>query len=161
SATAPPRRRGPLPLAARGVAGLLLAILLGLHPGASQAQHPHPQPMPAPPTQKTLPDGTIAVPTGPSLFPQSYPFPDPPGTDLLPTLYAHLFDSAGHEIPNPLPSTPTVPYNLHDGPPQVSTLNPISPTDDLARLFSTLPARSRKASSSSFDRDAIRKAIQM
>jgi hypothetical protein len=161
SATAPPRRRGPLPLASRGIAGLLLAGLLGLHPGPSQAQHPHPQPMPAPPTQKTLPDGTIAVSTSPSLFPQSYPFADPPGTNLLPTIYSNLYDSAGNEIPNTLPSTPTVPYNLHDGSPQVSTINPISPTDDLARLFSTLPARSRKASSTSFDRDAIQIAIQM
>lgn len=38
-------------------------------------------------------------------------------------------------IPNTLPSTPSVPYNLHDGEPCVSEINPISPSDDLRNLF--------------------------
>ena len=153
----PPRRRGPRPLASRTLTALFLGGLLSLLPVASQAQHPHPQPMPPPPTQTTLPDGTIAVSTSPSVFPQSYPFQDPPGTNLLPTIYTNLFDSAGNEIPNTLPSTPAVPYNLHDGSPQVSNINPTSPTDDLQRLFSTLPARCRKA----HDLDGIRRSLQM
>jgi cytochrome oxidase Cu insertion factor (SCO1/SenC/PrrC family) len=157
----PPRRRGPKPLAARTLLPWLLAGLVGLLPAASRAQHPHPQPMPAPGTQTTLPDGTIAVSTSPSLFPQSYPFQDPPGTNLLPTIYTNLFDSEGNEIPNTLPSTPTVPYNLHDGPPQVSNVNPTSPTDDLQRLFSTLPARCRKPDRDSHDLDGIRRSLQM
>jgi cytochrome oxidase Cu insertion factor (SCO1/SenC/PrrC family) len=161
AAASPPRRRGPLPLASRTLTAVLLAALLSLVPRAGHAQHPHPQPIPPPGTQTTLPDGTIAVSTSPSLFPQSYPFQDPPGTNLLPTVYTNLFDSAGNEIPNTLPSTPTVPYNLHDGSPQVSTINPTSPTDDLQRLFSTLPARCRKADGESPEADAIRRALQM
>jgi len=157
SAMGPLRRRGPRPLASRTLAGLLLAGLLSLLPAASRAQHPHPQPMPAPPTQTTLPDGTLAVSTSPSLFSQSYPFQDPPGTNFLPTIYTNLFDSAGNEIPNTLPSTPTVPYNLHDGSPQVSNVNPTSPTDDLQRLFSTLPERCR----TSHDPELIRRSLQM
>lgn len=161
AAEAPPRRRGPRRLATQTLTAVLVSALLGLAPRASRAQHPHPQPMPAPSSQTTLPDGTIAVSTSPSLFPPSYPFKDPPGTNLLPTIYTNLFDSAGNEIPNTLPSTPTVPYNLHDGSPQVTTVNPTSPTDDLARLFSTLPARCRKADRTSHDRELILGALQM
>ena len=42
-----------------------------------------------------------------------------------------MFDGFGKEMPNTLPSTPDVPYNLHDGDPMVSKIEPASPTDDL------------------------------
>ncbi|HXM71228.1 MAG TPA: hypothetical protein VN970_08840, partial [Thermoanaerobaculia bacterium] len=68
----------------------------------------------------------------------SKPFLDPPGTNFLPTVYTDLFDSAGHAIPNTLPSTPTVPYNLLDGDPVVSVIDPASPRDDLARVWDAI-----------------------
>ncbi len=129
-AAGPPRRRGPLPLAGA-------ALLLALTATAAAAQHPHQQPKLKPSCQQTAGDVTT-VATGESLFPPSRPFLDPPGTNLLPTVYTNLFDSLGREIPNTLPSTPTVFYNLHDGAPVVSQINPISPTDDLQALWSRL-----------------------
>jgi hypothetical protein len=126
-----PRRRGPLPLAA------LAGLLLGLGAAAGFAQHPHPQP-PLAPTCQTVDGNVTTVVTGESHFPQSYPFVDPPGTNLLPTVYTNLFDSRGKEVPNTLPSTPTVFYNLHDGEPVVTAINPISPTQDLDALWDRL-----------------------
>ena len=147
----PPRRRGPAPLALL-LAGLLAAGLAGsagagsesdsgagsgTASGTSPYHHPHPQGMPARSKVTTTGDKTT-VSTGASLFAPSKPFLDPPGTNFLPTVYTDLFDSAGHSIPNTLPSTPTVPYNLLDGDPVVSSIDPISPRDDLARVWDTI-----------------------
>ena len=129
-AAGPPRRRGPLPL-------VLAGLLLGLTSTAGFAQHPHPQPLITPSCQTTEGNVTTVV-TGESLFPASYPFRDPPGTNFLPTVYTNLFDSLGREVPNTLPSTPTAFYNLHDGEPAVSQVNPTSPTDDLFALWNRL-----------------------
>lgn len=126
----PPRRRGPLPLAGA-------ALLLALTAPAGLAQHPHPQPLLPLSCQQTAGNVTTVV-TGESIFPPSRPFVDPPGTNLLPTVYTNLFDSLGQEIPNTLPSTPTVFYNLHDGAPEVTRINPMSPTDDLDALWNRL-----------------------
>jgi hypothetical protein len=126
----PPRRRGPLPLA-------LVGLVLGFAARGALAQHPHPQPLPAPSCQTTEGNVTTVV-TGESLFPPSRPFLEPPGTNLLPTVYTDLFDSLGRSVPNTLPSTPTVFYNLHDGPPVVTPINPTSPTDDLSALWGRL-----------------------
>lgn len=104
------------------------------NPGATG--HPHPQPTPATPCQ-TVENGVVVVRTGDSLFQPSRPFADPPGTNLLPTIYTNLYDSAGGEVPNTLPSTPTVPYNLHDGEPVVTSINPTSPEDDLRQVLAT------------------------
>jgi cytochrome oxidase Cu insertion factor (SCO1/SenC/PrrC family) len=160
AAAGPPRRRGPAPL----VLALLLAAGLATAPPAgaagpaaapqsSQASqsgapppcgpppppgspylHPHPQPLPCPSTETTAGDTTTIV-TGESVFPPSRPYIDPPGTNFLPTIYTNLFDSVGNEIPNTLPSTPAIAYNLLDGDPVVSSIDPTSPTDDLARIF--------------------------
>lgn len=144
--TGPPRRRGPV-----AVAALLLALGAGAAagqgapptcPAPSPPQglpcagkgHPYPQPQMTGQSQKTIGD-TTTVTTGTSLFPQSYPFVDPPGTNLLPTIYTNLFDSNCKEIPNTLPSTPTVPYNLHDGEPVVTAIDRTSPTNDLERIL--------------------------
>ena len=62
---------------------------------------------------------------------------DPPGTNFLPTVYTDMFDARGKEMPNTLPSTPTVPYNLHDGEPVVRQINPISPDGRSARRSSS------------------------
>jgi len=82
----------------------------------------------------------IIVTTGKSLFPEpaESPFVKPPGTNFLPTVYTNMFDASGKEMPNTLPSTPTVPYNLHDGEPVVTSINKTSPTDDLDGIFALL-----------------------
>ncbi len=129
-ASGPPRRRGPLPLAGA-------ALALAFAAAAAVAQHPHQQPKLAPSCQR-VEGGVVTVATGESLFPPSLPFVDPPGTNLLPTVYTNLFDSLGREVPNTLPSTPTVFYNLHDGAPVVAPINPTSPTDDLGALWARL-----------------------
>ncbi len=100
----------------------------------------------------------INICTGTSLFPQSLPFVDPPGTNFLPTVYTDLLDSKGTPIPHTLPSTPTIPYNLLDGEPAVSRINPVSPTIDLRDIFN-LMLRGPQLTDES-DRDAIRRAIQ-
>src|SRR3989442_5114925 len=92
--------------------------------------HPHPQIRPAPSTMTKI-GNTSYVLTGQSLFPESDPFKYPPGTNFLPTIYTNMFDGFGKEMPNTLPSTPDIPYNLHDGDPLVNKIDPSSPTDDL------------------------------
>jgi hypothetical protein len=130
------------------------------HPPSGTTHHPHPQPAPAPPCQ-TVENGVVKVSTGDSLFPPSLPFVDPPGTNLLPTIYTNLFDSSGAEIPNTLPSTPTVPYNLHDGAPVVSEINPLSPTDDLQRLLVELPRLLAGGAPSPYDAERVRRDLRL
>src|SRR5215831_17817335 len=79
----------------------------------------------------------IIVTTDKSLFdePAESPFKVPPGTNFLPTIYTNMFDANGKEMPNTLPSTPTIPYNLHDGQPLVGKIDKTSPTDDLESIF--------------------------
>jgi cytochrome oxidase Cu insertion factor (SCO1/SenC/PrrC family) len=106
-------------------------------PAGSPYLHPHPQPLPCASRATPVGDTTFVV-TGESIFPPSKPFQDPPGTNFLPTVYTNLFDSRGCEIPNTLPSTPAIPYNLLDGEPVVSPIDPISPRDDLSRIFDAM-----------------------
>jgi hypothetical protein len=127
----PPRRRGPLALA------LALAFTASLAAGPSFGQHPHPQPLPGPSCQSTAGDVTTVV-TGEGPFAPSQPFVEPPGTNLLPTVYTDLFDGLGRRVPNTLPSTPTAFYNLHAAAPVVTPINPTSPTDDLHGLWNRL-----------------------
>lgn len=174
-----PRRRGPLPRATALLLGLgLLAAAASAQapkgvpvidqqaqaavapacpapppPPADPYMHPHPQPALAPSTL-TCSNGTLHLCTGASLFPPSLPFVDPPGTNFLPTVYTDLYDAAGKQVPNTLPSTPTVPYNLLDGEPVVSPVNPISPTNDLRAVFDLMLRAGGP------DRDAVRRAIQ-
>jgi hypothetical protein len=101
--------------------------------------HPHPQMRPAPSIMTTIRD-TSYVTTGQSLFPESNPFKYPPGTNFLPTIYTNMFDGFGKEMPNTLPSTPDIPYNLHDGDPIVTKIDPTSPTDDLLDVLQSIKA---------------------
>src|SRR5215467_9756316 len=95
------------------------APLPGGPPRQGPFGHPHPQIRPQLSTEYTVGDTTY-VQTGVSLFAESDPFRNPPGTNFLPTVYTNMFDGAGNEMPNTLPSTPSVPYNLHDGDPVVT-----------------------------------------
>lgn len=161
-AEGPRKRRGPLPRLPR-IAAVLLS--LGLLAGSAAAQitgstddpyrHPHPQAL-LPATTITCDSDVLALSTGTSLFPPSQPFLDPPGTNLLPTVYTDLFDAAGKPVPNTLPSTPTVPYNLLDGQPVVTRINPASPTNDLRRIFDLMQA----AAGDEYDKEAVLRAIR-
>ena len=112
-----------------------------VYPDLPGVCHPYPQPWPKPSTETTTgcpgKDCKTVVTTGEGIFPPSNPFNYEtfPGTNFLPTIYTDIFDSAGNDIPNTLPSTPDVPYNLQDGDPVVSLINPISPEDDLHIIF--------------------------
>src|SRR5712692_2365004 len=107
--------------------------------------HPHPQMRPQPSIATTI-GNTTYVTTGQSLFPESDPFKYPPGTNFLPTIYTNMFDGFGKEMPNTLPSTPDVPYNLHDGDPVISKIDPRSPTDDLLDVLEiNLPPKPDKS----------------
>jgi len=135
----------------------LVLALLGSMP--SVAQHPYPQPQLPPSTQTTIGNTTTVV-TGVTFFSPSQPFLNPPGTNFLPTLYTNVFDGNGKEMPNTLPSTPTIPYNLHDGQPVVSRINPTSPTDDLRNIFGLVMRKAGTAAQNAFDANAIKQAIQ-
>ncbi|HEY6253921.1 MAG TPA: hypothetical protein VI685_28525, partial [Candidatus Angelobacter sp.] len=99
---------------------------------------PHPQPRPEPSTLVLTKEGNVTVAkmvTGTGCFAESDPFSNPPGTNFLPNVDTNAFDGKGKEMPNTLPSTASSPYNLQDGQPIVSKISPISPTDDLMRIF--------------------------
>jgi hypothetical protein len=149
-----PRRKGPAVLAA-----LLVALLPSLSRAEKHVGHPYPQPYLSASTQTTVGDTTTVV-TGASLFEPSVPFTEPPGTNLLPTVYTNSYDSLGNEMPNTLPSTPTVPYNLHDGDPVVTTIDRTSPTTDLADAFDRIDAIARNGRRTADEARDARRAIE-
>ncbi len=108
--------------------------------GENGVCHPYPQPRLSASTADTV-DGVIRFNTGTTFFdePAIDPFTKPPGTNFLPNVYTNMYDGNGQEMLNTLPSTPAIPYNLHDDP-AVSTINKTSPTDDLARIFASVLA---------------------
>ncbi len=123
--------------------------------------HPYPQPRPKPSTFTRKGD-TIFIETGESLFRQPVvdPFTLPPGTNFLATVYTNMFDGQGVEMVNTLPSTPTNPYNLHDGDPVVSEINPLSPTDDLRASLDTIAILAAKPPREAAEVEQLRRAIQ-
>jgi hypothetical protein len=83
--------------------------------------------------------GTTFVLTPEGIFPAvDNEAQQPPGTNLLPTIEHDMYDANGKEMPNTLPSTTTRPYNLHDGAPVVTVINPTSPADDLKYVLDTV-----------------------
>lgn len=130
-------------------------------PTKSPDCHPYPQPR-LKPSSVTRSGDTIFVETGESLFPRPAvdPFTLPPGTNFLPTVYTNMFDGNGVEMPNTLPSTPSNPYNLHDGNPVVTDINPTSPTDDLRAVFELAGRLAAKPTREAEEVEALRKAIQ-
>jgi hypothetical protein len=126
--------------------------------------HPHPQPRPAPAQVTLTEQGGITVAlidTGKGCFAEEDPFLHPPGTNFLPNIFTNAFDGSGNEMVNTLPSTPSIPYNLHDGKPVVSKINPASPTDDLIEIFDHVQFRtSKKGTLTKFDIDAIAKNLE-
>ncbi|HEV3460313.1 MAG TPA: SCO family protein [Thermoanaerobaculia bacterium] len=161
SPTIPPPAAAP---AAPASAAAPPAAALAAPPPAagSPYQHPHPQPRPCPSHQTTAGDTTTIV-TGESIFPPSLPYIDPPGTNFLPTIYTNLFDGAGNEIPNTLPSTPSIAYNLLDGDPVVSQIDATSPRDDLASIFDAISryAKEKESAGGIVTKQLALRAIQM
>ena len=104
----------------------------------TQMGHPNPQPMPmlpAPPV--LLPDGiTFRVETSTS--------PLPVGQNQLPYVESNVFDSAGNEVVNTLPSRPGVPFNLHDGTVAITNIDKRSPKDDLNQALTDIQNAARK-----------------
>jgi hypothetical protein len=123
--------------------------------------HPYPQPRPKPSTYTRSGD-TILIDTGESLFPQPAvdPFTLPPGTNFLANVYTNMFDGQGVEMVNTLPSTPANPYNLHEGDPVVTEINPLSPTDDLRAAIDTIARLAAKPAREAAEVEELRKAIQ-
>jgi len=80
---------------------------------------------------------TTYVQTAEGIFPPYDPFLHPPGTNMLPTVYSDVFDGDSKQVPNSLPSSVTKVYNLHDGDPVVTPINPRSPTNDLQEVLDT------------------------
>lgn len=78
------------------------------------------------------------VETPDGIFPSLDPFLKPPGTNMLPTVYSDVFDGDNTRIENSLPSSIEKRYNLHEGEPVVTPINPRSPTNDLEHVFETL-----------------------
>ncbi|HEY6252143.1 MAG TPA: hypothetical protein VI685_19470, partial [Candidatus Angelobacter sp.] len=126
--------------------------------------HPHPQPRPQQSEVVVEQEHGISVAhinTGHGCFAEVDPYQNPPGTNFLPTIWTNAFDGNGHEMPNTLPSTPTVPYNLHEGDPVVSKINPASPTDDLQEIFDHIEFRTNKKTPlNDLDRKAIANNLQ-
>jgi hypothetical protein len=111
--------------------------------GQQQKGQPHPRPQPwTDPAKVEISGDTVKITTGQSVFPPppcNPPEPCDPFSNLLPTVYSNVYDSSGQQpVENTLPSTPAIPYNLHDGEPKISIINssgnPLntpSPQDDL------------------------------
>ncbi len=66
------------------------------------------------------------------------PYANPPGTNMLPTVFANLRNTRNREMLNTLPSTKAKPYNLHAEEPTAIRINPESPSDDLKYIMTTL-----------------------
>lgn len=130
-------------------------------PTRSPDCHPYPQPRPKPSTLTRSGDTTL-IETGESLFPPPAvdPFTLPPGTNFLPNVYTNMFDGHGVEMLNTLPSTPSNPYNLHDGDPIVTDINPLSPTDDLRAALDTITRLAAKPSRDAVEVEELRRALQ-
>lgn len=130
-------------------------------PTKSPDCHPYPQPRLSPSTVTKRGDSFI-INTGQSLFPKPEvdPFTLPPGTNFLPSIYTNMYDSAGNEMLNTLPSTPQIPYNLHDGDPVVTPINDISPTDDLREIFEQVTRLAAQAKKDSPEVELINRALQ-
>lgn len=146
-------------------ASIALMVGLALGTSAQAQQYFDPTPMPMPPSVTISPDGvthTVVTPEG------QYPAVDnrdfPPGSNFLNTVYGNARTMMGTEIPNTLPSTPDVTYNLHDGPVTAVPINPTSPFTELDRIIRLLEDPKNKGAARSQirqHRDEIQRAIDI
>jgi len=127
--------------------GGVFAVFSLLTAGAIQtapayAQHPNPEPRPGFSTTTTemLLDGslksTVITPT--SLRPVLL--------NELDYVQSNMFDSNGNEMVNTLPSTPSVAFNLHDGPVTIKSISKTSPRQDLESTLNAIKSAAGKGS---------------
>ncbi len=141
------------------------ALLLAAAPlKFSLAQNPGPQPRPAPPQESCLYnlDGTtkgcqagqtttVVTPGGPPIYPAGV-------SNLLTTVFADNVTDIGNRVLNTVPSTPTVPYNLIDGPVTHTAIDSTSPTDDMTALLRKIHDAAQKGQ---VDQASIKFAIDI
>ena len=112
-----------------------------------------------PPT--TLDVTYVRTPEG--IFPPLDPFAHPPGTNMLPTVYSDVSDGLGKRVENSLPSSISRRYNLHEGEPVVTPINPRSPTNDLQEVldsvYTLLTGKSPKRLWEELDRERYEKTL--
>lgn len=101
---------------------------------------------------------TTFVQTRQSLFAESDPFANPPGTNHLENVDSNMFDMQGRMIANTLPSTAQNPYNLHPDP-EVSEIDKTSPSDDLDAAFRAI--RRSIEQGGGVDAAAVQRAIDI
>lgn len=121
--------------------------------------HPCAQAHPGPSVQTLSPDGsTTYVVTPDGKNPVQNPFAEPPGSNFLLTVYENLHDLSNREMPNTLPSTPTNPYNLHDGPVYKESIPAANPEEDLDSIIDSLE---RSAKRGKVDQDMVALGIDI
>ncbi|VAW95353.1 hypothetical protein MNBD_GAMMA22-43 [hydrothermal vent metagenome] len=137
---------GGMSIASTGQAGCELVIdpflsnVMGM-PVEAYMGHPCAQPHPGPSIQTESDDGlTTFVVTPEGQHAPQDPFLEPPGSNFLMTVYEDARDLSNRVMPNTLPSTPTNPYNLHDGPVLTSAIDKTNPEDDLDAIIDRLEA---------------------
>lgn len=102
-------------------------VMLGAGANPALAQHPHPQPWPGMSQQSISADGIttyVKTPAGVE-----------PAGNQLPYVESNIYDSAGANMANTLPSTPSVAFNLIQGPVVIGNIDKTSPTDDLQQVL--------------------------
>jgi len=121
--------------------------------------HPYPQPRPGRTIQRSSLDGsTTYAETAMSIYQESNPFIDPPGSNFINNVESNMFDGFGREMPNTLPSTREKPYNLHDGEVKISKIDPRSPASDLALIFKRVRLA---AVEGTIDRASLQEAVNI
>ncbi len=137
---------GGMSIASTGQAGCELVIdpflsnIMGM-PVEAYMGHPCAQPHPGPSIQTASDDGiTTFVETPEGQHAPQDPFLEPPGSNFLMTVYEDARDLSNRVMPNTLPSTPTNPYNLHDGPVLTAAIDKTNPEDDLDAIIDRLEA---------------------
>ena len=123
--------------------------------------HPCTQHRPGPSMQDHSVPGLTTVKTPEGHFPSVDPFANPPGSNFLMTVYSNLYDFNGDEMPNTLPSTPTNPYNLHDGPVLTQAIDPTNPEDDLDRIIDFVEKKAERGQPMNPKHGYIRKALRI
>jgi hypothetical protein len=86
---------------------------------------------------------TIVV-TAEGQYPAADIVQNAPGSNFINSTYTDIFTDNCVQMPNTTPSTPTVAYNLHDGPVSVTPIDPTSPKQDLRQALNNVLAAAKQ-----------------